>query len=574
MRSWRSNNLLRHPLFAPLLVTAVVLAIYCPALDSNVTLIDDARIVASYSSPPSLFDILLPGHRYYYRPLVELSYYLDSRLWGMEPVTMHLENVLLHVACVLLVFLLARRISACSPDSFPLIPIFSALLFALHPLNVEAVSWIAGRTDPMAAMFILLATIFLIRWLDGTKWRDALLLIFFFFCALLTKETALAFLPAGMLLVLGWPVSSGAGAQRTLRLKATAAMGLFGILLAVLAFLLRGDVTAIVRFLSEKNSGIGDFVYNSLITFGFYVKKIISPLPLNFAISKVDANYGLLGGIAFLLLAVFLTRRRLSPLFFTAAALMSLPAVAVASGHVAWTPYAERYMYLPTAFCSLGACSMLSVPAIRRKKLLFSFMFLLLCSMAFVSRERNLLWKDTLAFYRDAVAKSPDFGSVYNELGSALMQHGKVKEAGEMFAKADRLNKRPSMRMLIKANVMGSMIAQGEYGAARSYFFQLHESKNMASVDFLELLQKSDGKRLETASAKDKPGLAADLLETFSLLYEKTKDPFWLYRSGQIAVSIRSTEAADFFKRAYSEAPLDASYRLAASKQVRNLANK
>ncbi|WP_459815235.1 hypothetical protein [Geotalea toluenoxydans] len=574
MRSWRSNNLPRHPLFAPLLLIAVVLAIYCPALDSNVTLIDDARIIASYSSPPTLFDILLPGHRYYYRPLVELSYYLDSRLWGMEPVTMHLENVLLHVACVILVFLLARRISACYPDSSPLIPIFSALLFALHPLNVEAVSWIAGRTDPMAAMFVLLATIFLIRWLDGAKWWDAVLLIFFFLCALLAKETALAFLPAGMLLVLGWPASSGTG-QRTLRLKATGAMGLLGILIAALAFLLRGDATAIVRFLSEKNAGIGEFAYNSLITFGFYVKKIFFPQPLNFAISKVDANYGLLGGLALLLLAGFLTRRRLSPLLFAAAALMSLPAVAVASGHVAWTPYAERYMYLPTALCSLGTCGILSVLGSQRNKLFFSFMFLLLCSMAFVSRERNLLWKDNLAFYRDAVAKSPDFGAVYNELGSALMQHGKVKEAGEMFAKADRLNNRPSIRMLIKANLMGSMIAKGEYGAARSYFFQLHESKNMASMDFLDLLQKSDGKRLETASAQDKPALARDLLETFGLLYAKTKDPFWLYRSGQIAVSIRSpAEASDFFKKAYSEAPVDACYRLAAYKQVRNLANK
>jgi tetratricopeptide (TPR) repeat protein len=492
----------------------------------------------------------------------------------MEPVTMHLENVLLHVACVILVFLLARRISAYYPDSSPLIPIFSALLFALHPLNVEAVSWIAGRTDPMAALFVLLATLFLIRWLDSAKWRDAALLIFFFLCALLAKETALAFLPAGMLLILGWSTPSEAG-QRAIRVKATGAMGLFAILIAALAFLLRGDATAIVRFLSEKNAGLGAFTYNSLIAFGFYVKKIFFPLPLNFAIVKVDANYGLLGGGALLLLAGFLTRRRLSPLLFATAALMSLPAVAVASGHVAWTPYAERYMYLPTALCSLGTCGVLTVLGSKHNKFFFSFMFFSLCSMAFVSRERNLLWKDNLAFYRDAVVKSPDFGAVYNELGTALMQQGKVKEAGDMFAKADRLNKRPSIRMLIKANLMGSMIAKGEYDAARSYFFQLHASKDVASVDFLDLLQKSDGKRFEAVSAQGKLALASDLLETFRLLYAKTKDPFWLYRSGQIAVSIRSTaEAFDFFKKAYAEAPVDACYRLAAYKQVQNLANR
>ena len=163
--------------------------------------VDDPGLFAKYSASPPLSNILLPGSSYYYRPVVELTFYLDNLLWGMEPVTMHMENIMLHCANTLLVYLLACKIY--TDDESLLVPLFPALLFALHPVNVEAVTWIAGRTDPLLALFVLSASYFWLRWLDNPRWPDMFATMTLFGVALLTKETALAF-GAVLLLTVVW----------------------------------------------------------------------------------------------------------------------------------------------------------------------------------------------------------------------------------------------------------------------------------------------------------------------------------------------------------------------------------
>jgi tetratricopeptide (TPR) repeat protein len=186
--------------------------------------------------------------------------------------------------------------------------------------------------------------------------------------------------------------------------------------------------------------------------------------------------------------------------------------------------------------------------------------------------QRTLLWKDKLAFYRDAVAKSPEFGSVYNELGGLLLQNGEADKAADAFAAADRLNKRPAMKMLIKANLMASLLARGRQTEARSYFFELFKDKKGASADFLELLYLADSKRLSAISGVERDALAGDLLETLDLLNQRRPDPFWLYRSGQISLLLNDkTRSADLFRRAYSTAPPDAHYRSAAKTYLQRL---
>jgi len=67
-----------------------------------------------------------------------------------------------------------------------------------------------------------------------------------------------------------------------------------------------------------------------------------------------------------------------------------------------------------------------------------------------------------VAFFEDAIKKSPGFGSLYNELGVLELQRGKVEEAEQHFIAAERLNRRESMRMLIKANLNECSVCQGQ----------------------------------------------------------------------------------------------------------------
>jgi hypothetical protein len=145
------------------------------------------------------------------------------------------------------------------------------------------------------------------------------------------------------------------------------------------------------------------------------------------------------------------------------------------------------------------------------------------------------------------------------------MQKSDIDHASAAFATAEKLNHRDSMRYPIKAAIMGAMLAKGEYLQARTYFFQTFPKKQDAPADFLELLYKSDGKRIDIVSNKERHILAYDLLETLDLLNQKKPDPFWLYRSGQISLIIGDdVKSADFFRRAFAAAPADAHYKPAA----------
>lgn len=291
MRSWFSNSQLHHPLSAPVLLVAVILTVYYPAMFSGIHSIDDPGIFSLYSATPMLSKILLPGNGYYYRPLVELSYWVDNSLWGMEPVAMHLENILLHCANSLLVFMLARKMSDGDVKQFPLVPLLAALLFALHPVNVEAVAWIAGRTDPLLTLFVLSASYFWLCWLDKPSWQDMVAALVFFVAALLTKETAFAFVAVIVLLTLLWP---GTVTNRQ-RMTAAGLLVSSGIVLVLFALVFRSTTSGLSRIISGTNQHLWLGMYDVLVAVGFYARKLIVSAPLNFAITEVHAIYGLAG---------------------------------------------------------------------------------------------------------------------------------------------------------------------------------------------------------------------------------------------------------------------------------------
>lgn len=571
MNLWLDKSLKHRFLLAHLLLCAVIVAVYYPVMTDGIHTMDDPGIISLYSTSPPLSQVLIPGQGYYYRPLVELSFWLDNLLWGMQPSVMHLENVLLHVANAMLVFLLARRICGRYQGTHPLLPLFAALLFALHPLNVEAVGWIAGRTDPLLSLFALCACAFWLKWLDEQGWVPLSLAVLFLAGAVLTKEVGLALIPVALVFAFSRSAAPLAVLRRNL-VNAAAVTSLIGLLLMLLVLFLRGSSLAVSRLLAPGEGVAPDTALKVLAALGFYCKKMFLPLPLNFAITEIPAPYAFLGAGTVLLSLLALWKRREPAALFIAAAIMVLPALVLVLRQISWTPVAERYLYLPTAFLSLGICNVL---ALQRQSVLVKvapFLVLLLLVAALASRQRNVLWQDKLLFFQDAVAKSPGFSALYNELGTLQLRDGRVAEAAQAFATAERLNKRPSTAYVIKGNIMATIIAKGDFSGARSYFFKLFPDKREAPPLFLEMLQEADGKRLTSMSGAERDALARDMIGTMGLLHERSGEFFWLYQSGKLAVTLKSyPEASAFFRRVYRDAPPDAHYRLATQKQLQNL---
>lgn len=568
LKSWRADNLTRHPLFPSLLLIAVTLAVYYPVLYSGFHPVDDTGIVAFYGSSPSLAHLLVPGNSYYYRPLIELSFWLDNRLWEMEPSVMHLENLLLHCINTILVYRLGCKTSAGAPAGAGLLALTGALLFAVHPVNVEAVAWVAGRTDLLMTAFVLAATLFWLCWLEqgGRLLLAGTLLLSLL--AMLTKETAFAFGGVLLLTALLWP---GSTPMRS-RLWALALFATPVVVLLGFKFLASGGTGGMGILFSGIDHTFAESLMKAGAAAGFYLKKAIVPFPLNFAVDQVSLWY-IPAVIVFVSLLWWLYRKnRQAAFWWFAGLLMLIPPLLIAIKQIAWTPVAERYLYLPLGFFCVALAA--SVPVWHEKagRWITAALLAVIGVFSVASFQQTLLWKDKQAFFEDAVNKSPGFGSVYSELGGILLRQGDLEQAEKMFTEADRLNRRESMRTLIKANMMAVQFARGDHAGVRESFFMHFKSKENAAVEHLELLLKADSKRFETLSGKERLLLAADMLDTLDIMNRKKPDSFWLYRSGQISFTTgNKAQAARFFRKVLEKAPVDSHYRGAAATYLKKM---
>ena len=135
----------------------VTLLVYWPAWNFDFLSYDDAEYVSKNAqvlqglTSENIAYAFEPGHASNWHPLTWLSHMLDVQLFGPKPGPIHLVNLLFHIANTILLFLLLRRITGALWRSA-----FVAALFALHPLHVESVAWIAERKDVLSGLFFIL----------------------------------------------------------------------------------------------------------------------------------------------------------------------------------------------------------------------------------------------------------------------------------------------------------------------------------------------------------------------------------------------------------------------------------
>jgi tetratricopeptide (TPR) repeat protein len=290
---------------------------------------------------------------------------------------------------------------------------------------------------------------------------------------------------------------------------------------------------------------------------------------LNFAIIKVDDNYVWLGVLVFLLLILLAFRRNLISAFLITACYLISPAVLVAASRIAWTPIAERYLYLSSAFFAIGIVGALYLLAgrFKREHWLVPSLLAVFLPMTVFTSQRIVVWQDNLTLYQDTLKKSPDFLSLRNELAIALMASGKSAEADvelEAGKKSD-----PSRRnVLLYVNQAKLKLQAGKPEEARAILLEVAADKKTAHLEVLKMLAKVDERRLFTAKGPKKlKAVQAEILDTHDHLYLKTGDPMSLYRGGQMALYLGDKEkAAGYFQKAYDKAPEGTYYRPAAKK--------
>jgi len=566
-----------------LFIIFVVLGVYYPAISGGINSLDDSRIIDVYglNGGLSLKDILLPGTSYYYRPIIELSYYLDNLFWGMDASFMHLENILIHAANAVLLFLVATRVADSGTMHCTEFPLLTALLFALHPLHTEAVSWIAGRTDPLAAFFVLLATYHLFVYVKENSRTNLYQAMFFLLLGCLTKEIVFFFIPAAAYLLYCCPRNARqamvSSPVKRIGTVLAAFAGTAGCLLFIY-FRFRSGMNSVAKFFASGSSNVLETGEYSIRILGFYAKKVFFPLPLNYATVTIELYYFWIGCFVILVISYLILKRSMVSALIISGALLIIPAILVAVFKIAWTPVAERYLYLPLAFFSLGISYSFycAIEKIGKGTLLSLLLGILLVPSAVQVIQRNLVWQDNLALYQDSVEKSPNFGRLRNELAVALFKKGKNAEGTRQLQIGRRINDSDSADRWFFLNQLSQQITGIAPEKARLIILGFVANKKSADYEILKMLSMVDEQRLTLADDKQKMKIIAfELIDTYTHIYDKTREPFTLFRMGQLELlADNHQKAADYFQKAYSNAPLDAPFRVAAGKLAEKLGGK
>ncbi len=177
------TNIFLFLLIPTLLLYAKTLSFGFTQLDEKWLILDRVDSLKLWSSLPGAFTATL--YEMYYRPLLAVSIFVDYKLGGISPFIYHLTNLLWHLASVFLLFRMLVVFNVSRKKAAVL-----TLLFSVHPILVHAVAWVPGRNDLMLCVFTLASLIYLKKYLIFLKTKFLVLNIFFFICALFTKENA------------------------------------------------------------------------------------------------------------------------------------------------------------------------------------------------------------------------------------------------------------------------------------------------------------------------------------------------------------------------------------------------
>ena len=183
---------------AALVIFAATFLTYSHVLNAGFVWDDSAHVTAPHlRTTAGLWRIWTePGAAQQYYPLLHTAFWVEQKLWGGSAAGYHVANIALHATAACLAGLLLRRLAV--PGAF-----WAALIFALHPVQVESVAWISEQKNTLSAVFYFAAALAYLKFDDNRRRGPYFLALSLFVCALLTK-TVTATLPAALCVVLWW----------------------------------------------------------------------------------------------------------------------------------------------------------------------------------------------------------------------------------------------------------------------------------------------------------------------------------------------------------------------------------
>jgi tetratricopeptide (TPR) repeat protein len=521
---------------------------------------DFARLAVKAAGAPSLNPIN------YYRPVIALSYMLDTYFWSevpdwdtfrqkksrselrwktLNPVGFHLTNVLVHALNSLLVFLLVRSLSRRY-----WVALAAGVLFAIHPIHTESVTWIAGRTDAIAMTFYLSAFWFYVRFRNTGSLGALATGIILAVVGVLTKEMVF---PLGLVLVAyelirGVARHAGAGdlhlpgktgwlrdwrPGERLLLHCAIAFVFFSLIGMGVYFLVKSqlvDPSSVTGRPIPKQASpwfdrkANDYfavttVFFSFLKAGFwYLSKVLYPLPLNIYPNVPWVESAVVGFVLLMahlvivaipigLLFVWRGGRLLALAiggFYLSLAPLSCvirPLALLRFSEDVDFPVSERFLYIPSLYLALAGAWLIAYLIPRRLShpmktaVPAAILIGLTVVSAFAIHRRAIDWYDDFHLFKSGVRTSPFSVRMSNNYGFELMQDWQIKRARNQLLRCTKLvsevhRERGAPMPVAFQNLGHSYYLQGEFDKAVEYYRQSfhYDPQNAVSANNLGAL--------------------------------------------------------------------------------------
>ncbi len=426
------------PALAAACAIGLVFLIYAPALNGPF-LFDDEYLPFQ---APGFLDMGINGIARLQRPLLNLSFFANALLFGMEPYSYHAFNIVLHLFNGALLYLILGKLIRMTKPETPrpeTIAAFAALIFLVHPANTESVAYVAGRSECFSLVFFLAAfALFLHKREGGVSWLAAVGILALFAGAFLSKEHT-AVLPA-LLLVTDLFYNQGSPAATVRRhWRLYAPLALLGVAGGALVW--RVLSTADTAGFAMKDLPWHHYFFTQWRALWVYLKLFVFPAGLNadydFPISRGPLDHGALFGligIVALLGAAFHYRKRF-PLAFFGLLVFFLLIAPTSSVAPIKDPIAERRLYMPFAGLLLAVCDVLrqwSFPRLRQ----LTVMGFAVAALSAATCSRSAVWSDPQLLWEDTVRKSPGNSRAHFQLAMVYYTAGRCAQSLNEFEQA------------------------------------------------------------------------------------------------------------------------------------------
>jgi protein O-mannosyl-transferase len=406
-------------------------------MDDDIYVTENARVQAGLSWENVKWAFSTNYFGFYY-PLTWLSHMLDCQLYGTAAKGHHTTSLILHILNALLLFAVLTRMSGGMWKSFAV-----SALFAVHPLHVESVAWVAERKDVLSTFFWFLCLLAYVRYVEKPSVQRYIPVFLTFLLGLLAKPMLLT-LPFTLLLLDYWPLGRWQpGGKNTGRLI-WEKLPLFALV----------PVFALITFSAQMHANAvavispGQRAANALLSYAGYLRKMLFPfdlaayypLPLNGVSMGVAALCGLLLA-ALTIAAVYFGRQRkylaLGWFWYLGTLIPVIGLVQVGSQAMA-----DRYTYVSMTGIFViivwGAAEIAGRNQLA-KKITIAAAAAALIVLAGMTRIQVHYWTDNVTLFERALKVTKDNWFVQYNLGLVLYQQGKAGEATPHFIEALRI---------------------------------------------------------------------------------------------------------------------------------------